>query len=271
MSNFLKEGGLLAIYVFSKPGFAARQSEKLKGSNKRKAILIDCNINHDMKIEAIHALKDHSLFAIYIEILTKLDKETETYEVSKYHFDMWARRVFGAKNGNYKVEPKLIALAENGLIDFRIELDNGETCVRPELDPPSDTPETRMALRATKTKRNETKQTKQTRDLKNRDVFQDSDSGKFWQAYPKKDDKPQFIATWGKLKREEGFPVVEELIRLVAIDVAEQDWPNSPKKYIPYASTWLNKRRWEAEGVSFSGFSLAGTDPIYAETMRGLI
>jgi len=63
----------------------------------------------------------------------------------------------------------------------------------------------------------------------------------FWQAYPRKEDRLSAKNAWSKLK-----PNAE--LRRIIMNALEQkkqtaQWQN--KQFIPYAATWLNKRRWE--------------------------
>lgn len=65
----------------------------------------------------------------------------------------------------------------------------------------------------------------------------------FWEAYPRGEKKQAAIAAWDKLHADEG------LLNLMAMGLKRQlsseDWTRGIG--IPYASTWLNQRRWEDE------------------------
>lgn len=65
----------------------------------------------------------------------------------------------------------------------------------------------------------------------------------FWSAYPRGESKQAAIAAWDSLKPD------EELLRVMAHALKRQllskAWQDGIG--IPYASTWLNQRRWEDE------------------------
>ena len=146
----------MEFYVFSKPGFKQRQSDKLKDANTRRAILVDCDLNNDPKILMLYAQKDVSLIGILFEIWANLDTETETWEIPKHHFDHWVRKTFSDSN-RFDVQKRLQWLSNNGLIGFQCipnEVPIGSQCIP---NTPLELPETRVALRATITN---TKQTK---------------------------------------------------------------------------------------------------------------
>lgn len=67
----------------------------------------------------------------------------------------------------------------------------------------------------------------------------------FWDAYPKKTDKRRSYEVFKKLK------VTPELLTtmLQALETQKrsEQWRKAKGQYIPYASTWLNGRRWEDE------------------------
>lgn len=104
-------------YIFKKKGFKRRQSEKLMDANKRQAILMDCDLNRDPKMLALYAQKDVSLIGILFEIWANLDTITETWEVSKKHFDYWVKKTF-SDNNRFNVLKRIKWLSENGLIEF---------------------------------------------------------------------------------------------------------------------------------------------------------
>lgn len=65
----------------------------------------------------------------------------------------------------------------------------------------------------------------------------------FWAAYPRGEKKRAAVVAWDKLHADEG------LLNLMAAalkrQLASPDWQRGIG--IPYASTWLNQRRWEDE------------------------
>lgn len=64
---------------------------------------------------------------------------------------------------------------------------------------------------------------------------------KFWKYYPRGESKQSAINAWDKLKPS------DELIGLMAVSLTRQMATEEWKRGIgiPYASTWLNQRRWE--------------------------
>lgn len=68
---------------------------------------------------------------------------------------------------------------------------------------------------------------------------------RFWASYPKHKAKAAAKKAWGKLNPS------MELCRTMsaALDAQKKsfDWTKDNGRYIPYASTWLNQRRWEDE------------------------
>lgn len=67
----------------------------------------------------------------------------------------------------------------------------------------------------------------------------------FWDSYPRKDAKAQARKAWDKLKPDE-----EQRGRITSAVNAQrysEQWSRDGGKFIPYASTWLNQRRWEDE------------------------
>lgn len=67
----------------------------------------------------------------------------------------------------------------------------------------------------------------------------------FWKAYPKKKSKANALQRWKRLK-----PTQELIDRILKAVQAQKTWPTwveNGGRYIPYASTWLNQKRWEDE------------------------
>lgn len=105
-------------FVFRKPGFKKRQSEKLKDPNTRKSILIDVEIVNDSKSLMLFSEKDYTLFPLYIHILGKLDLETETWTIRQDEFKNWFRRTFQVNN-RFDIVDRLETLSNLGLIEFK--------------------------------------------------------------------------------------------------------------------------------------------------------
>lgn len=65
---------------------------------------------------------------------------------------------------------------------------------------------------------------------------------RFWDAYPKKEDKQNARLRWSQLEPDEAL--VQTILRAVALQKLSEKWLDG---YIPMPSTWLNNRRWEDE------------------------
>lgn len=70
----------------------------------------------------------------------------------------------------------------------------------------------------------------------------------FWSSYPRKDSKADALKAFVKLKPD------AELLALILAGLGrakESDqWVKDGGAFIPYAATWLNKKRWEDESAS---------------------
>jgi hypothetical protein len=80
----------------------------------------------------------------------------------------------------------------------------------------------------------------------------DNDFEKFWAAYPRKDSKVQAEKAFSKLSPNE--QLFAEILAGVERAVTSEQWCKDEGRFIPYASTWLNQRRWEDEGSAANSF-----------------
>lgn len=71
----------------------------------------------------------------------------------------------------------------------------------------------------------------------------DEDFEAFWKAYPRKESKAQAKKAFAKVT----VPL-ETLLQALATQKQSDQWRRDGGQYMPYASTWLNQRRWE-DGV----------------------
>lgn len=71
---------------------------------------------------------------------------------------------------------------------------------------------------------------------------------RWWAGYPKKDGKADARKAWAKLNPDESMTV--RLAEAVASQCLSDRWTRDSGQYIPNPATWLNRRRWEDEGVS---------------------
>ena len=66
----------------------------------------------------------------------------------------------------------------------------------------------------------------------------------FWSSYPRGESKQAAIAAWDKLKPSDELLVI--MAKALKRQMQTEQWQRGIG--IPYASTWLNQRRWEDEG-----------------------
>lgn len=81
------------------------------------------------------------------------------------------------------------------------------------------------------------------RDAKKEPDWQPERFKAFWAAYPRGESKQAAIAAWDKLHADEGL--LDLMAAALKRQLSSPDWQRGIG--IPYASTWLNKRRWEDE------------------------
>lgn len=89
----------------------------------------------------------------------------------------------------------------------------------------------------------------------------------FWDYYPRGESKQAAIRAWDNLKPDDDLLAV--MGRALEIQKASKMWQDGVG--IPYASTWLNQRRWEEVVLSpDSGGPPAGPQPLRGEGVRYL-
>ena len=64
----------------------------------------------------------------------------------------------------------------------------------------------------------------------------------FWKAFPRKESKSQAKKSFAKVTAS-----LDELLNALEAQKQTDQWRRDNGQYIPYASTWLNQRRWEDE------------------------
>lgn len=65
----------------------------------------------------------------------------------------------------------------------------------------------------------------------------------FWKYYPRGESKQAAIAAWDKLRPDDAL--IDDIARALKRQMASEEWQRGVG--IPYASTYLNQRRWEDE------------------------
>lgn len=72
----------------------------------------------------------------------------------------------------------------------------------------------------------------------------------FWETYPRKIAKQDALKAWKKLNPTPELQ--QRILSAVAIAVKSEQWRRDGGKFIPHASTWLNGRRFEDEGLTLN-------------------
>lgn len=78
-------------------------------------------------------------------------------------------------------------------------------------------------------------------------ITADADFDSFYKAYPLKRDKKDALVRWGKLKKNNELPPLDELLRAIE---RQNTWREAAKKrgeFVPewkHPATWLNKGSW---------------------------
>ena len=67
----------------------------------------------------------------------------------------------------------------------------------------------------------------------------------FWNAYPRKVSKASALKSWQKLNPDSSLQ--GQILKALEWQSLQPDWQKDNGKFIPYASKWLNGRRWEDE------------------------
>lgn len=82
------------------------------------------------------------------------------------------------------------------------------------------------------------------KDIDNRDIYS-SAFDEFWQAYPKHKDKAAAEKSFEKVMKS-GVPL-ETLLTAIERQKKTEQWSRDGGQFIPYPSTWLNRKKWEDE------------------------
>ena len=90
---------------------------------------------------------------------------------------------------------------------------------------------------------------------------------RFWAYYPRGENKQAAIRAWDKLKPDDAL--IDTMARALERQKARPDWREGVG--IPYASTWLNGRRWEDEERAPAAPAPAAPVPrtFHFETLEG--
>lgn len=69
----------------------------------------------------------------------------------------------------------------------------------------------------------------------------------FYDAYPKKKNRPAALRAWNKASKEDSLPTLIDLLAILEKHKAQASWGEDNGKFIPHPATWLNGRQWEDE------------------------
>ena len=150
----------------------------------------------------------------------------------------------GSFGGNEYVVHEAPIDANSPLTDFRLagnrltenpSTDNPSAGNRPQLN--TDIPSTDIYYPPIVPQRRRKRETKKQPDWKPERF------AAFWEVYPRGESKQAAIAAWDKLKPDDELLAV--MGRALKRQLRSEEWQRNIG--IAYASTWLNKRRWEDE------------------------
>lgn len=65
----------------------------------------------------------------------------------------------------------------------------------------------------------------------------------FWNLYPRKRDRQDAERSWKKLQPDQDL--VDRILRALREQITWPDWTKENGQFIPYPSSWLNRKRWE--------------------------
>ena len=81
-------------------------------------------------------------------------------------------------------------------------------------------------------------------------VAEHQDFAQFWSAYPKKEDKKEAQRAFDKAMTKTSLG---DILPALGRAIASEQWTKDRGKYIPLASTWLNKERWTDQPTTSNG------------------
>ena len=97
-----------------------------------------------------------------------------------------------------------------------------------------------------------------TNHTKDKDMEKEKDLfAQFWSAYPKKRDKAKAEKAFNKLNPDE--QLLSEILAALDWQTKTPDWLKDGGQFVPYASSYLNGRRWEDESPQNDAPARSGT------------
>lgn len=116
--------------------------------------------------------------------------------------------------------------------------------------------------------KNRTREEKRREDSKQEGVSDcDVSFDEFWNAYPRKVAKAHAFKAWQKLKPDDGL--LSTILEAVKVQSKSDAWSREGGKFVPYAATWLNGRRWEDQIEPEKPRSSFFDDPAFAGIIIG--
>lgn len=79
----------------------------------------------------------------------------------------------------------------------------------------------------------------------------------FWSLYPKKKDRQEALKSFRKLAPSK--ELFDRILQALHEQIAWPEWARDDGKYIPYASRWLNRKRWEDAPDAVPQITASGT------------
>lgn len=88
----------------------------------------------------------------------------------------------------------------------------------------------------------------------------------FWAEYPRHTARKTAIAAWNSLRPSEALK--REILTAVRVQSRSEQWTRDKGRFVPYAATWLNGRRWEDEQPKAEA-GAGATDPARVRAKPG--
>ena len=151
-------------------------------------------------------------------------------------------------DGRDSIKASIRELQENGYVEVVQERDHGKFLYSytvydspQRLNRNGETATVKpIQLNTNKLNTNKPNTNKQIYMRSDKDIVPEFES--FWDAYPKKRNKPDAIKVWRKMK-----PPLDEVLSSIEKYKQSSEWTKDNGQYIPYPATWLRGRRWEDE------------------------
>lgn len=133
---------------------------------------------------------------------------------------------------------------QSGFGGGRPKKENGEEIEKENREeiPPFFQEETPVPVRRYKVREDNVREDSLSHSSAKPPRLSDKDFEAFWKEYPRKESKAQAKKAFAKVNAS-----IDELLQALETQKQSDQWRRDGGQYIPYASTWLNQRRWEDE------------------------